>query len=345
MDKGQKQRSHRLSPGTLQGLRAATIRPAPAADVLKLNVPAACQKVVEAYSELNALFEASLPKSTSPARSDGLDEATGEPLCEKAIRAYLRLQEETRARLAAAVHELKTPLAIIAGYTELLLSQKLGPLNERQQGILQDSQAGCTRLQQFIQEFLAYSALVTGQVTLKMARGDLAACLSEVFGFWSPLFQQKSIALYFPGSTDLRQFSFDYHKVQQTVSKLLENALKFTPQGGTVWLTAEPHFWDRRDRQVDIPRDLRKRAHRHSNTVRVTVADTGPGIPHEYQREVFNEFYKLNQPGIQAEGVGLGLAIARRLVEAHGGTIWTESEPGVGSKFSFLLPLKSQPHD
>lgn len=193
MDKGQKERSHSRSPGTFPGLRPATLRPAPAADVGKLDVPAACQKVVEAYSELTALFEASLPKGTSPASNNSLNEATGEPLCQKAIRAYLRLQEETRARLAAAVHELKTPLAIIAGYTELLLSQKLGPLNNRQQGILQDSQAGCTRLQQFIQEFLAYSALVTGQVTLKMARGDLGVACRRSSGSGRPCSSRKAL--------------------------------------------------------------------------------------------------------------------------------------------------------
>jgi signal transduction histidine kinase len=247
--------------------------------------------------------------------------------------------------LASAAHELKTPVSIISGYIELLLSEKPGPLNDLQRRTLQDSHANCQRLQRFIQDFLTYGALETGKITMKFEPGDIRACLEEVSQTWLPLFQEKGVALYFL-CPNMERFSFDYHKVQQVVSNLLKNALYFTPAEGTVWIAAEMYYWDRRKRQrSDINEERRSVAREQSNSVRVIVADTGPGIAPEYQQEIFEDFFRVPQvkeiediPG----GSGLGLAIARRLVHEHGGKIWVESEVGSGSKFSFLLPLSAQ---
>lgn len=260
------------------------------------------------------------------------------------LEAYQQLQEENRRRtvaLGTAAHQLKTPLSIIAGYVELLLTKKPGRLNERQQQILQESQYNCTRLRQYIEDFLSYSALETGKLTLKYALGDLNACLSELYTYWLSSFQKKGVALYPPVQKKLPQFPFDYDKVQHVVSNLLENALKFTPAGGTVWLTAEPYIWERRSRQDhSVSHDRRKQALTVANSVRVAVSDTGPGIAPEYQQEIFDDFVKLPQQEESASGMGLGLAIARRLVGGHDGKIWVESELGSGSTFCFLLPLK-----
>lgn len=258
------------------------------------------------------------------------------------LEAYQRLQEENRRRtvaLGTAAHQLKTPLAIISGYIELLLTKKPGRLNERQNQILQESQYNCTRLRQYIEDFLSYSALETGKLTLKYALGDLNACLSELYTYWLSSFQKKGVALYPPMQKKMTHFPFDYDKVQHVVSNLLENALKFTPPGGTVWLTAEPYIWERRSREEQsVPHDRRKQALTASNSVRVAVSDTGPGIAPEYHQEIFDDFVKLPQQGDPAGGMGLGLAIAKRLVAAHNGKIWVESELGSGSTFCFLLP-------
>ncbi len=273
---------------------------------------------------------------------------SGEPPASAAVYQELmetigRQQEELYKRtvaMAAAAHELQTPLSIITGYIDLLLSQRAGELNERQLEILQDSQGNCVRLQKFIQEFLNYSALETGKIAMNFELGDLNACLSEVFGYWLARFQKKGVALYFPINTKLELFNFDYHKVQQVISNLLENSLKFTPPGGTVWLAAEPYVWERRSRQDSRQaQERRKGAGALANAVRTTVADTGPGIPAEFHQEIFDDFFKVPQPSNRAGGTGLGLAISRRLVQAHGGKIWVESEPSAGSKFCFLLPL------
>jgi len=166
------------------------------------------------------------------------------------------------------------------------------------------------------------------------------ACLSEVCRIWSSRFQEQGLALYFLANDKLPQFPFDAPKIQRVISNLLENACKYTPQGGTVWLHAEPHMWERRaTAQPAKNGDRRRQSMNVPNAVKVSVSDTGPGIRPEFQQEIFDDFFRL--PGSEpVEGMGLGLAIARRLLTAMGGKIWVESEPGAGSKFSFLIPLK-----
>lgn len=260
------------------------------------------------------------------------------------LQAYMQLQERyhrcTEA-LASAAHDLKTPLAILSGYIELLQNEKLGPLSERQRSVLKDMQASSTRLEHFIQDFLTFSVLEAGELKMKYETADMNGCLSEVCSFWSARFQQKSVALYFLANEKLQPFVFDYAKVQRVLSNLLDNAAKFTPAGGTVWLHAEPHMWERRANYLNSPpHERRKQKSEVPNSVKVSVSDTGPGIAPEFHQEIFDDFFRLAQSGASGDGVGLGLAIARRLVQAFGGKIWVESEQGAGSKFCFLLPLR-----
>jgi len=257
-------------------------------------------------------------------------------------QAYSELRERfqrTTNALAAATHDLKTPLAILNGYVELLQSEKLGDLNARQKEVLRDMQANGKRLQQFIQDFLTFSALETGGLKMQFEAGDLNQCLSEVCRLWSNRFQEKGLALYFLANDKLPVFPFDSPKLERVISNLLENAFKFTPQGGTVWLHAEAYMWERRAAAQPAAGGERRRQNvTQPNSVKVSVSDTGPGIPAEFHLEVFDDFFRL--PSNEQEGVGLGLAIARRLVQGMGGKIWVESEAGVGCKFSFLIPYK-----
>ncbi len=249
-----------------------------------------------------------------------------------------RFQRTTNA-LASAAHDLKTPLSILNGYVELLQNEKLGPLNERQKEILRDMQSSGKRLQQFIQDFLTYSALETGGLKMQFEAGNINQCLSEVCHLWSNRFQEKGLALYFLANDKLPVFPFDTPKLERLISNLLENAYKFTPQGGTVWLHAEPHMWERRAVvQPAVAGERRRQNTAQPNSVKVSVSDTGPGIPAEFHLEVFDDFFRLPTNANQ-EGMGLGLAIARRLVNAMGGKIWVESDPGAGCKFSFLIPF------
>jgi signal transduction histidine kinase len=271
--------------------------------------------------------------------------ATSEPVpYPDLLKARGDLEEELQKRtlaLATLAHEMKNPLAIISGYVDVLLSRKVGPLNERQRNILDEARANCARLQKFSQEFLAYSSLTMGSasVVLRLEPGDLGACLSEVCGYWMDRFSAKGVALYFQPNPRIGLFKFDYHKIQQVISNLLENALKFTEKGGSVWLTTETHLWERRGR-LNTPQAVQRRQSRSAgaSAVRISVADTGKGIAAEFHQEVFQDFFRVPDD-IGTPGAGLGLAIARRLVQLHGGKIWVESELGAGSRFCFLLPL------
>jgi len=260
------------------------------------------------------------------------------------LREYNQLRERslrTTNALASAAHDLKTPLSIMNGYIELLQNEKLGTLNERQREILGDMQASGQRLQHFIQDFLSYTVLETGEMKMRYETGNVNPCLSEVCRLWSPRFQERGLALYFLANEKLPELAFDSAKLQRVISNLLENASKFTPSGGTVWLHAEPYMWERRNPNSSaIPSERRRQNNPLPNSVKVSVSDTGPGIPAEYHIEVFDDFFRLPQNEAQTEGMGLGLAIARRLVSAMGGKIWVESEPGAGTKFSFIVPLK-----
>jgi signal transduction histidine kinase len=260
-----------------------------------------------------------------------------------------RFQRTTNA-LASAAHDLKTPLAILNGYVELLQSEKLGTLNDRQREILGDMRSSGSRLENFILDFLTYSVLETGELRLHYETGDMNACLSEICRLWSNRFQEHGLALYFLPNDKLTEFPFDSAKAQRIVSNLLENASKYTPAGGTVWLHAEPYMWERRSvSKAGLTMDRRRHTNFRANAVKVSVSDTGPGIAPEYHLEIFDDFFRVSNSGNRApeksekkaDGMGLGLAIARRLVQAMGGKIWVESEPGAGAKFSFLLPLKA----
>jgi signal transduction histidine kinase len=278
-----------------------------------------------------------LMRAAAAARPDG-----DVPSPEDLLREYKELRdrfERTTNALASAAHDLKTPLSILNGYVDLLHSEKLGPLSERQREVLHDMQASGKRLQQYIQDFLTYSALETGGLRMQFESGDINECLLEVSRLWSNRFQQKGLALYFLANDKLPVFPFDTPKLERLISNLLENSFKFTPPGGTVWLHAEPYMWERRAAAQPSTAERRRQNVTHPNSVKVSVSDTGPGIPAEFHLEVFDDFFRL--PGSEEqEGMGLGLAIVRRLVHGMGGKIWVESDPGSGCKFSFLIPYK-----
>jgi signal transduction histidine kinase len=276
--------------------------------------------------------------ATAPAGNPAGDVPSPENLLQEYTALRERFQRTTNA-LASAAHDLKTPLAILNGYVELLQSEKLGPLSERQREVLRDMQVSGKRLQQFIQDFLTFSALETGGLQMHFEPGNINDNLSEVCRLWSNRFQEKALALYFLANDKLPIFPFDAPKLERIISNLLENSFKFTPQGGTVWLHAEPYMWERRAAAQPSTPDRRRQNVTHPNSVKVSVSDTGPGIPAEFHLEVFDDFFRL--PGTEAhEGMGLGLAIARRLVQGMGGKIWVESDPAGGCKFSFLIPYK-----
>jgi len=255
------------------------------------------------------------------------------------LAAYLKLQEVNRQKtvfLASAAHELKTPLAVIKGYYDLMLTGSLGRLTDKQRDILEESKDSCERLVRLVSMFLNYSALESGKLVLQLRENDLRDCLDELAKRWSEAFQRKGVKLEASFDPSIPTFRFDYQKVQQAAANLLDNSLKHTPSGGTVTLKAGPHFWERRVAAVAPVEERRRFRLPRPNSVEVSVADSGPGIAAEHHQEIFEDFVRVDR---NTSGMGLGLAIAKRLIQAHRGKIWVESEPKTGSRFTFLLPM------
>ena len=281
----------------------------------------------------------SLKGTNAPAVSEG---PSG--YYEQLLHTLERLQQESDRRsvaLAGAVHDLKTPLAVISGFVNLLLKQKLGGVTDRQEQALKDIASNCRRLDDAIGKLLFHTADYARQQPLNCELTDLNSCIVQIRDMWTPVMQQKGVNFQCTPPQDVVRFPFDRQKVQQVISNLLENALKFTPAGGTVSVTAEPCFWDRRGMQQAVAMERRKCESLRPNAARVMVTDTGPGIAPEYHLEIFEEFTSLTRPGM-VPGIGLGLTIARDLVEAHRGKIWVESQVGEGARFCFVLPFAPQ---
>ncbi|HXW55791.1 MAG TPA: HAMP domain-containing sensor histidine kinase [Candidatus Cybelea sp.] len=258
------------------------------------------------------------------------------------LAAYLRLQEVNRQKtvfLGSAAHELKTPLAVMKGYYDLLLSGSLGKLGDRQREILQESKESCDRLVRLVSMFLNYSALESGKLVLQLRENDLRDCIKDLVCRWQDGFQRANVRLDIKLDPGVPAFKFDYQKVQQCVANLLDNALKHTPAGGNVALGAEPHFWERRVSESPPPAERRHQSGLRPNSVLVSVADSGTGIAAEFHQEIFEEFVRVDP---LSSGMGLGLAITKRLIQAHRGKVWVDSEVGRGSTFSFLLPINAE---
>lgn len=274
---------------------------------------------------------------------------TGPPALDTAPAAMSQLLDDWLKRevfrrtltLASAAHELKTPLAVMSGYADLLLGGRLGPLTDSQRNVLSEMQQNAARLQKFVQNFLSFSAIESGKFQLVKELQDINACVAEVVEHWAVPYSQRGTICEFVPDRGLPPAYFDSLKFQHIISNLLDNALKFTPPGGTVRVATEAYLWERRTfrQNLSFQQERRRpdRPCRH-NAIRISVSDNGPGIPSEYQLEIFSEFLRV-APDAQPSGMGLGLAIARRLAEAHGGKIWVESEVGKGSTFRVLLPM------
>ena len=230
--------------------------------------------------------------------------------------------------------------ATFTGYTDFLLGNNAGPLTEMQKKVLVEMQQNGVRLLRFIENFLNFSALESGKFEVKKELGDVNQWVEEAFERWKGLYAERGTGLEVSLYPGLPQIAFDNLRAQHILCNLLENALKFTPPGGRVQVRTSPHRWDRRKARgtLSFPTDRRICDSGTAEGVRIDVSDNGPGISPEYHEKVFEEFSRI-QHDPPLPGMGLGLAIARKLTEAHGGKIWVESRVGEGSTFSVLLPM------
>lgn len=227
-----------------------------------------------------------------------------------------RLEEMRREFVANVSHELRTPLTYLQGYTEAILDGLAAdPAEEKKYlAIILDE---TLRLRRLVSDLLDLSRIEAGQLVLEKGEVDLAELCRQVADKVRPLAQEKGIELELKVPADLPAAWGNADRLQQVLINLLDNALRHTPRGGKVSVSGEP-----RNGQLVL-----------------SVEDTGPGIPPEDLPYIFERFYKVEKARTRTTaGTGIGLAIVKGVVEAHGGRVWAESTPGQGTTFTFTLP-------
>jgi signal transduction histidine kinase len=231
------------------------------------------------------------------------------------MSSELESLERVRRDLVANVsHELKTPISALRAHLENLLDGVEQANPETLEVMLAQSE----RLGRLVDQLLELSRLESGDLPLHREQVRLRPLVSRVLSEIEVTRADRDVELEQEVSEDLPPVFADAERVHQVLFNLLDNAVRFTPSGGQVRVTAS----------------------RHNGTIDVAVQDTGPGIAPEHLPRVFERFYRVDTARSRDEGgTGIGLAIARSVVEAHGGRIWAESEPGNGSTFTFELPV------
>ena len=220
--------------------------------------------------------------------------------------------------LANMSHELRTPLNAVIGFSEVLLQRMFGELNEKQDEYLTDIYASGQHLLSLINDILDLSKIEAGRMELAQALFHLPSALENAVTLVKERAARHGITLQVDLEPQLGEVVGDERKIKQVLLNLLSNAVKFTPDGGRITLTAG----------------------RNDNAIEIAVTDTGIGIASEDQTAIFEEFRQVGADETRKqEGTGLGLTLARKFVELHGGRIWVESEVGRGSTFTITLPM------
>lgn len=237
---------------------------------------------------------------------------------------------EDPAVILSVAQELRTPMSSIIGYTDLLLGESVGILGALQRKFLQRVKANIERLGSLVEDLVSIIALDTGQINLSSEPVNILELLDEAIMNAGTQFREKGITLNLDLDPDTPPIQVDRDAMQQVIGQLLSNAYLASPTDGEVSITAQRQWmaFPTPDGQTE-----------ETETLYVAVQDQGGGIPPEDQQRVFTRLYRADNPLIQGVGdTGVGLSIARALVEAHHGRIWVESELGVGSRFQFAIP-------
>ena len=251
---------------------------------------------------------------------------------ETAHQLALREITELKARdalktqfLANISHDLRTPLTAIITHAEILRDGILGPLSERQHDSIAGIIGGGRRLLEMVSEILTYARGAANQLILTMAPVKITDVIEQVSRLNESLVARKQLRLEILVEDDVPTVVADREKLAHVLGNLLGNAIDFTPTAGRVWVRACAHQSDQ-------------------STLLVEVGDSGIGIAPEHHDLIFQEFAQVDASASrQHHGTGLGLTIARKLVELHGGTIWLESVLGEGSRFYFTIPGQPAP--
>ena len=245
-------------------------------------------------------------------------EASNKELADKSRQLEVASQHKSEF-LANMSHELRTPLNAIIGFSEVLAEKMFGELNEKQEEYSKDIHASGQHLLSLINDILDLSKIEAGRMELELTDFHLPTALDSALTLVRERAGRRSLALQMSVDERLGEIQADERKIRQVVLNLLSNAIKFTPEGGRIEVAA-------------VPQD---------GVVEVSVSDTGVGIAPEDQEAVFEEFRQVGTAEKKAEGTGLGLTLCRKFIELHGGRIRVTSQVGVGSTFTFTIPVRS----
>ena len=220
--------------------------------------------------------------------------------------------------MASVSHELRTPLTSIMGYGEMLLDGLAGSLSDGQRGFVDVIMERSSALMELFSELLDMSRIAAGNLLLELGEVNTSLLLNEVFDEMERQFQRKGVRLVHEVPGDLPALRADHTKLKQVLTNLLSNALKFTPAGGKVLVTASED----------------------AERLRFHIQDTGEGVPVEDRDRIFDSFYQgESTPTREHGGTGLGLSIVKSFVDAHGGKVWVEPNEGGGATFIVEIPL------
>ena len=238
--------------------------------------------------------------------------------------AELRARDGLKTQFLANIsHDLRTPLTAVITHAEILRDGILGDLTPRQMESVRGIISGGRQLLNQVGEILTYARGAANQLTLVPTRFAIREVLEQMSVLNESLLKKKRLSLSLDVQSEVPPIMADREKIAHVVGNLLGNAIDFTAPGGQVWLKAS-HTTDGQ----------------HATLV-VEVGDTGVGIAAEHHDLIFREFAQVDStPSRPHHGTGLGLTIARRLVELHGGRIWVESKLGTGSRFFFTVPIE-----
>jgi signal transduction histidine kinase len=235
-----------------------------------------------------------------------------------------KANEKARSEFISMVsHELRNPLHTLGGFLRVVLQGRAGALTSLQHDFLQTAEEQVEKLNGRINELLEFNRLDNGRLRLERERSDLPLLASATSSALMLQAEQAGLSLFNDVPNDLPELEMDSKRIGQVLTNLIENAIKATPPSGTIRLTAWVEDTD----------------------VRVSVIDTGIGIPEADVRKIFDPFYGRSTQSMYGVHLGLGLSICQQIIEGHGGRIWVDSEEGRGSTFSFTLPLAAQEHE
>jgi len=238
-------------------------------------------------------------------------------------RAEEELKEtmELKAQFISTVsHELRTPLSSMKEAVIIVLDGVAGRINKDQRHFLDIAKRNIDRLSRLIDDVLDFQKLSAGKMKLHMQENDIIAAVNEVYNTMRPNATKSGVHLAVDFQTNLPMAVYDNDRILQVLINLVSNAIKFTPEGGRVLISA---------------------SHQQEHVV-VKISDTGYGIPKEDLAKIFDRFYRVHRPGKEIKGTGLGLAIVNKIVAAHGGRIEVESELDQGTTFTVFLPVTAQ---